>query len=337
MLNPYRCLQLFSRRSPIGPAFVRQMASTGRSSIIGVNEYQRYVCSIVPPLDFNLHKGQCGRVAVVGGSDIYTGAPYYVGMSALRLGADLVYIVTTKEAAPVIKSYSPELMVLPYLNAPDSSKICEFLLPRAHALIIGPGLRLDAELDEIVSTIIKEAIRAKKPIIFDATVFPLLRRKLELFKGYSGAVLTPNIPEFKDLYEAVFQKKCESVTPDAVEELAAKLGNVTILSKGPTDIISDGKSLTVTDEQGSPRRCGGQGDVLAGLLGTFVSWATDTQVQRVFNKNCPHSPLIVAALGASMVTRRSARTAFKDMRRSTLTTDIIQEIRDSFTALFPVD
>lgn len=45
----------------------------GRSSIIGVNEYQRYVCSIVPPLDFNLHKGQCGRIAVIGGSDIYTG------------------------------------------------------------------------------------------------------------------------------------------------------------------------------------------------------------------------------------------------------------------------
>lgn len=52
---------------------------------------------------------------------------------------------------------------------------------------------------------------------------------------------------------------------------------------------------------GSPRRCGGQGDVLAGLLGTFAAWSTDSETKKSFGKACPHSPLIVAALGASMV------------------------------------
>lgn len=47
--------------------------------------------------------------------------------------------------------------------------------------------------------------------------------------------------------------KCSAVTPEAVETLAVKLGNVTILSKGPSDIISDGISLTVSDEQGNHR------------------------------------------------------------------------------------
>lgn len=46
-----------------------------------------------------------------GGSEDYTGAPYFASMSALRTGADLAYVFTAEEAAPAIKAYSPELMV----------------------------------------------------------------------------------------------------------------------------------------------------------------------------------------------------------------------------------
>ena len=69
----------------------------------------------VPILCKEMHKGQSGKVAVVGGSAEYTGAPYFAAMSSLRVGADLSYVLTTRDAAPVIKSYSPELIVLPIL------------------------------------------------------------------------------------------------------------------------------------------------------------------------------------------------------------------------------
>ena len=49
----------------------------------------------------------------IGGSVDYTGAPYYAGMSALRVGAELVSVFTAFEASIPIKSYSPELMVSP--------------------------------------------------------------------------------------------------------------------------------------------------------------------------------------------------------------------------------
>lgn len=54
---------------------------------------------------------QLGRVGVFGGSEDYTGAPFFASMSALRMGADLAYVFTAKEAAPALKAYSPELMV----------------------------------------------------------------------------------------------------------------------------------------------------------------------------------------------------------------------------------
>lgn len=50
-------------------------------------------------------------------------------------------------------------MVLPYLNSADSSKISDFILPRAHALVIGPGLRLDAEIEKVVTDIIEKVIQ----------------------------------------------------------------------------------------------------------------------------------------------------------------------------------
>ncbi|KAL9274370.1 ATP-dependent (S)-NAD(P)H-hydrate dehydratase-like protein, partial [Drosera capensis] len=100
--------------------------------------------SITPTLDPTKHKGQAGKVAVIGGCREYTGAPYFAAISALKIvecalrfviiisfillgdesdlfhlitqGADLSHVFCTKDAAPIIKSYSPELIVHPVLE-----------------------------------------------------------------------------------------------------------------------------------------------------------------------------------------------------------------------------
>ena len=74
------------------------------------------VKSIVPKLTHQLHKGECGRIAVFGGCVLYTGAPYFAAISALKAGADLVHVFCEKAAGSVIKSYSPELIVHPVLG-----------------------------------------------------------------------------------------------------------------------------------------------------------------------------------------------------------------------------
>jgi ATP-dependent NAD(P)H-hydrate dehydratase len=71
----------------------------------------------VPQLTNNMHKGEAGRIGIIGGSLEYTGAPYYAGISALKVGCDLVHIFCPASAAIPIKSYSPELIVHPLLDA----------------------------------------------------------------------------------------------------------------------------------------------------------------------------------------------------------------------------
>lgn len=74
------------------------------------------------PLDSQSHKGSSGRVGVLGGSERYTGAPYYAGMAALHVGSDLAFVFCAEEASLAIKSYSPELMVAPVYSAKEYNR-----------------------------------------------------------------------------------------------------------------------------------------------------------------------------------------------------------------------
>ncbi len=78
--------------------------------------FMESIRSIVPPLSHSYHKGTMGRIAIIGGSRDYTGAPYYAAESALKFGADLSFIYCSNDAAIPIKCYSPELMVTPFYN-----------------------------------------------------------------------------------------------------------------------------------------------------------------------------------------------------------------------------
>ena len=59
---------------------------------------------LVPPLGGGAHKGEAGKIGVVGGSKEYTGAPFFAAASSLRAGSDLAHVFCSASAAPVIKA-----------------------------------------------------------------------------------------------------------------------------------------------------------------------------------------------------------------------------------------
>ncbi len=85
--------------------------------------------------------------------------------------------------------------------------------------------------------------------------------------GYKRCILTPNLAEFGRLAEGVGLQLPGSISPqwqEHTQSLATAFGGVTVLSKGPTDTISDGESTTHIDLPAGLKRAGGQGDVLTG-------------------------------------------------------------------------
>lgn len=91
--------------SPL-PTTWSDLMSTNSSS-----SHWDHATRLFPPLTASSHKGSHGRIAVLGGSEKYTGAPYYAAQAALHCGVDLATVFCAEEASVPIKCYSPELMV----------------------------------------------------------------------------------------------------------------------------------------------------------------------------------------------------------------------------------
>lgn len=294
------------------------------------------VKSIIPPLLESMHKGQAGKIAVVGGCAEYTGAPYYAAMSALKTGVDISHIFCTDLAAIPIKSYSPEIIVHPVFKEKLSSKSSDNperadikaiakWLDGLHAIVVGPGLGRDPLLWEDVGKFVQEVKAKELPLVMDGDGLNMICENPDLIMGYKHAILTPNVVEFKRLVKAILpDKKEDEVT---VKQLAEKLGNVTIIQKGKHDVVSNGKTEDITCyKTGSPRRCGGQGDLLAGTLAAFASWGYLKSKSDHPVENWP----VLAAFAACTLTRHCSSLAFSESKRATTTPDMIAKIGNGF-------
>jgi ATP-dependent NAD(P)H-hydrate dehydratase len=289
---------------------------------------------LIPELSYSKHKGESGRIGIFGGSKDFTGAPYYAGMSALRTGADLVFIFCAHAASQPIKSYSPELMVVPFLDVDVPKEEEMGWLKKLHAGVIGPGLGRDPNVMNRIKQLIPSLKSANIPLVFDADGLFFLAENPTALKEYSNDVyLTPNAHEFKLLCDAVL--KGEDIVVTDYEHTGVLLSNavgprVTVLIKGERDLIVRGDSvLNYENTKGSPRRCGGQGDVLSGCLGTFAYWAT-----KVEQKEGKAAPQLYAALAASTIVKVCNRFAFEDKGRGMLTTDMLEKLPVVFDNLF---
>lgn len=293
--------------------------------------------SVIPPMNESARKGTAGRIAIIGGSKNYTGAPYYSAMSSLRVGGDLVYVVCCKQASPIIKSYSPELIVSPVLDDESFKSEFSILLPKLHAIVVGPGLGRKKEQFQVAAEVIRMAKLYDLPITIDADAVLLVAESPDLVKGYPQAILTPNAREFDYLCDKVGLGGCNVKVIDSeelktkVKRLSMLLDGVTVVRKGKTDLISNGLIQAECSLEGSFRRCGGQGDILAGAIGTFSYWSHVNEA--VLPSAMKGSAAVLAAYAGCCLTRRTNFLTFKKFGRSMLTSDMLPFIGEAFTSL----
>ncbi|KAF9910893.1 hypothetical protein EC991_005357 [Linnemannia zychae] len=305
--------------------------------------------AIVPPLSADLHKGQGGRVCVLGGSSDYTGAPYFSAMAALRLGADLCHVICDEDAATAIKSYSPDLIVHPHIkiraakgaqdkkasNAIWAQTFDEVnsLLKRVHVLVVGPGLSRDSGMLQTAKHAIQFARDQEMPIIIDADGLFLIQNSPEVIQGYKKAVLTPNLVEFGRLCNVMkVDTEDEEAELPAVQRLSQALGDVIVIQKGKADVISDGQKVQYVDNEGGLKRSGGQGDILTGLLATSLAWGLAYEKGIWEHKNdVPQENIaLTACFGACVINRECSRLAFEKHRRALQSSDVLTEIGPFF-------
>ena len=236
-------------------------------------------------------KGDNGVILVIGGSQEYTGAPYFSSLSAFRTGADIVHILTHQNAMTPLKTLLPEAII-------TNIKYQEWIINRATACILGPGLGIldNDTLSEVIKIV--EFLKKKNiPMVLDGDGLRLYN--MAVFKGYKSLFLTPNTNELK---------KTVWIKSDHY-----------IIEKGKVDMIRDKENTITVNIKGSERRCCGQGDILVGILSVLLTWS-------VKRKN---SEMIKCGEYACKIIRIAAEKGYKKHGAGLMSSDIIKFIPEA--------
>jgi len=204
------------------------------------------------------HKGENGKIAVVGGSQFIHGAPLMNLLAAEATGVDTLSVCLPACHAEVAKQATTNVFVHSFLSdeltADDAEEILE-LLATIDCAVIGSGISRESPSVKALMTILGVC---SCPLVLDATA--LQPKTLELVRG-KNAVLTPHLAEL------------ERMELDA-SELKAQAGEsgVVICLKGPTDrIAGPGGKYEEISGGNAGLTVGGTGDALAGLIAGLMA------------------------------------------------------------------
>ena len=228
--------------------------------------------SLLPDRPSGDHKGDFGRLLVVGGADGMTGAPLLAAEAGLRSGAGLVFLAGPESLNEIFASGLREALSVPVSDregafCPES---LDELLEAAEgkdALAVGPGVGRREGTGRVIRSLLEQTSR---PVVLDADGIVGFSDNRDDLKNLDKAVLTPHPGELAYLLDPD-PKEVDRRRFDLVPDLAEEWG-VTLLLKGvPTVIASPDGALALADCPNSGMAKGGSGDVLTGLIGSFLA------------------------------------------------------------------
>jgi len=214
------------------------------------------------------HKGQAGRVMVIGGSSFFRGALEYAGKAAARI-ADLVYHCSPEPCSGAVEKIPDFLGTClqgEYLGEGHLPGIIKRVNQyRCDSVVMGPGLGLGPEIGikeetkKLVVGLVKE-LRDKKMVI-DADGLTAISEDLNILRD--NVVLTPHRGEFRRLSN-------QEPAAEQVAHFAKKYGCIMVV-KGPVDIVSNGTETKFNFTGNPGMATGGTGDILSGAIAGFAA------------------------------------------------------------------
>jgi NAD(P)H-hydrate epimerase len=258
------------------------------------------------------HKGDRGRVVIVGGDAGMTGAIRMAGRSAFAAGAGLVHAVAPPDTVAALVQAEPDLQTLPQsFDSEPSSELLD-LLERADAVVIGPGLGRAPGRRALVTALVERAHAA----VLDADALIAFQDAAGELAGLARdrpLVLTPHPGEFRALFPSLASTR--ELDPWAAATEAARQSGATVLLKGVPTVVAREGTVPLTVAAGNPGLAtGGSGDVLSGVVGTALAQGS--------------TPELAAALGAQVLGRAADLAARRTSARSLRPMDVVAAFPD---------
>ncbi len=224
-------------------------------------------------------KTNFGHLFIVGGSSNMPGALLMSVQAAVRSGVGLVTAFAPQSVAASLAAQVPEAMWIPWpesTNGTLSPRALPLLFDRiksATALLIGPGMGRDRNVESLVQEIINQV---PLPIICDADA--LGTRVVEMTSKrrdeWGRVILTPHMGEFIRI-----SKPKERDCDNAFLKYFCESNNVLTVLKSPQTRICDGERIFYNALGGPVLSRGGSGDMLAGILGGILARKSNFPVE----------------------------------------------------------
>jgi ADP-dependent NAD(P)H-hydrate dehydratase len=219
------------------------------------------------PRDPESHKGDFGRLLLIGGSRGMSGAIALAGLAAVRSGAGLVRLASPDVCLDAVAAQFPAYMTLA-LPSDRHGRIARRAWDELHRAIeqatvvaVGPGLGRSLGLDWLVDRLYREVAL---PMVVDADALnALAERRTPLAEHAGPRILTPHPGEFRRLFPKASDERADQES--LAIELAGSAGIVLVL-KGHHTLVTD-RDLSSRNTTGNPGMAtGGSGDVLTGVI-----------------------------------------------------------------------
>lgn len=277
---------------------------------------ERWVAEHVPVIPWDAHKGTRKKLAIVGGARGMAGASLLVARAAIRSGVGMVKLIVAEESVPVVQEAESLALCAPWPR--DDAAAERDIKSWADAIVIGPGLGLTEESDEVLARVLRVWTG---PTLVDADALTLLSRRTDAISSIlagRAALFTPHVTEFARLSGL----DTDNVLADRFDVGAewAKRFGATLLLKGVPTIVSSPSGERLVSATGTPvLATGGSGDVLSGVAGTLLAQIGD--------------PLVAGAAGAWVHGRaaENATSAGAGVVRGLALDDVVRQLRGSWT------
>jgi NAD(P)H-hydrate epimerase len=223
----------------------------------------------LPQRNKDTHKGDYGRALFIAGSSNYLGAPYFSALSFLKAGGGLSYLAAPKSISPFLATKGSEIVFLPQKETSSGSIALESeaeLLDfsnRANMVIMGPGLSLNEETQEMVRRL---ASKIEKPLLIDGDGITAIAKEIEIIKQRKAeTILTPHTGEMSRITKI----ELNEINKDKIavlQKTAEELGAIIVL-KGAHSLIGYPDESVFINTSGNPGMAtAGSGDTLTGII-----------------------------------------------------------------------
>ena len=222
------------------------------------------------------HKGDYGRVLVIGGSRGKAGAVALAGMATLRSGAGLVTVAVPRSIQAVVAGFEPSMMTLGLGDAEsdelgqESIPELREILPAMTCLALGPGMGTSPGSVRLTHWLYH---RVAQPMVVDADGLNALSTWPEgLRLAYGPRILTPHPGEFQRLTG----EKCADDLNKRADQAATlcrldPTGNTILVLKGHRTLVTDGRQVSFNPTGNPGMATGGSGDVLTGTIAGLLA------------------------------------------------------------------